>query len=83
MEKLDGGSIFRILHGPFPQNPTSARIEMTEPQIAHIVRCLLLALTEVHERGYMHCDVKLHNLLAGADGSVKLADFGNATFSPA
>ncbi|KAH7698517.1 Protein kinase, partial [Aphelenchoides avenae] len=82
MEKLEGGSIFRVVHGPFPERPTAARIVMTEPQIAHIVKSLLLALNEVHERGYMHCDVKLENLLAGADGSVQLSDFGNTARSP-
>lgn len=42
------------------------------------IRALLAALSHVHGRGFVHCDVKAANLLQGADGGVVLGDFGLA-----
>lgn len=40
------------------------------------------ALSLVHERGCIHLDVKPSNILIGADGDIRLADFG-AAYHPA
>jgi eukaryotic-like serine/threonine-protein kinase len=36
------------------------------------------ALCALHTQGFIHCDIKPHNLLRRPDGCVKLADFGIA-----
>jgi serine/threonine-protein kinase len=47
-----------------------------------LVRDLCLALEHVHERGFVHGDVKPANVLAGVDGRVHLIDFGLAVPYP-
>jgi serine/threonine-protein kinase len=44
-----------------------------------IAGALAWALSHVHDRGAIHCDVKPANILVRNDGQVKLADFGIAT----
>lgn len=41
---------------------------------------LLDALAHAHARGVIHQDIKPSNLLVGADGRIRLADFGVAVF---
>ena len=36
------------------------------------------AMTFIHERGIIHRDLKPHNILLGADGSIRICDFGIA-----
>lgn len=72
MERLEGASLARFLkRGPLP--PHRARAAVAQ---------LLSALRQVHERGYVHRDVKPSNLLAVATDDtpflVKLLDFGIA-----
>lgn len=40
---------------------------------------VLAALTYLHRRGVMHCDLKLTNILLDANGVTRLIDFGIAT----
>lgn len=42
-----------------------------------IMRGVLEILQEVHERGYLHCDVSPINIFLCRDGSVHLIDWGN------
>lgn len=39
---------------------------------------LVYAIAHIHEIGYVHCDLKLANMMLGMDGYLKLIDFGNA-----
>jgi len=48
----------------------------SEACIASILRQIFCALKEVHGRQRVHLDVKPGNLLVGADGNLRLADFG-------
>ncbi|KAM0862648.1 hypothetical protein ACQ4PT_045130 [Festuca glaucescens] len=49
-----------------------------EPLIRSRVGDVLRGLAHVHGSGIAHCDVKARNVLVGADGRAKLADFGCA-----
>jgi serine/threonine protein kinase len=40
---------------------------------------IFLALGYIHERGYVHCDIKLDNIIAMPNGRLKLSDLGLAT----
>lgn len=49
--------------------------------IKSIVRQILLGVANCHKHGILHRDVKPGNVLLGADGTLKLADFGLARFA--
>lgn len=41
-------------------------------------KSILEGLCYVHEKGFVHCDIKLQNILLFCNGSAKIADFGLA-----
>jgi len=49
---------------------------LSEPHIAFVCKCILQALAFLHERGWIHRDVKSSNILLMGNGDVRLADFG-------
>lgn len=49
---------------------------LTEPQLAYVLRGTVRALTHLHAHRCMHRDVKGHNILLTEDAEVKLVDFG-------
>ena len=57
---------------------------LAENEIATIMRDSLDGLMYIHSKSYIHRDIKAGNILLTDDGTVKLADFGSASFmSPA
>ncbi|KAK3412132.1 hypothetical protein EUGRSUZ_I00918 [Eucalyptus grandis] len=53
---------------------------LSEPEIRRHTRSILEGLEFVHSKGFVHCDVKLQNILVFPSGGeeVKIADFGLA-----
>ncbi|KAK6162941.1 hypothetical protein DH2020_002782 [Rehmannia glutinosa] len=51
---------------------------LPENIVSRYTKSILKALIHIHKFGYVHCDVKPHNvLLVGDDQDAKLADFGS------
>ena len=49
---------------------------LTEDQAKFYMAEMLLAVDSVHKLNYIHRDLKPDNVLLGADGHIKLVDFG-------
>jgi len=69
MELIDGGSLSELL---------TLGIQLTEPQIAVIIKATLEALEHLHSRPkpIIHRDIKSENILLGLGGQIKITDFG-------
>lgn len=70
MEKLNGGDLFQRI---------STRTSVTESYLAYSFKTFIKALQSVHERGFIHRDLKLDNVMNVSldEGSaMKLIDFG-------
>lgn len=49
---------------------------LTEEEAKFYIAELLLSIDSVHKMNYIHRDLKPDNILIGADGHIKLSDFG-------
>jgi len=67
MEYHNGGDASTLLHGLGCLEEDMARVYVAET---------VLALEHIHARGIVHRDLKPENLLIGADGHLRLTDFG-------
>ena len=70
MEFVDGASLEDLLQ------KGGLEIARTAPLVASLAS----ALAAAHDIGMLHRDVKPGNVLLGADGAIKLGDFGIASF---
>jgi serine/threonine-protein kinase len=43
-----------------------------------VFRMVATALNAMHEKGYVHCDIKPNNIMFGQDGTIKIIDFGQS-----
>jgi serine/threonine protein kinase len=67
MEYMRGGDFGNLL-----ERCGSLNLETARFYLAHIVA----GLEHLHSRGIVHRDLKPENMLIGADGHIKLTDFG-------
>lgn len=67
LEYVDGCELFEILC-------TKRRLDLH--YVKYILAQLILALEHIHEKGYLHRDIKSENILVDNDGFIKLCDFG-------
>jgi len=51
---------------------------LPESFVRRCTRSIVEGLRHIHEHGFVHCDVKLQNVLVFDNGKVKIADFGLA-----
>jgi hypothetical protein len=72
MEYMGGGCLTEVLE-QFENG-----VRMNEVQIANVCLETLRGLRYIHSMHRIHRDIKSDNILLGADGSVKIADFGYA-----
>ncbi|KAJ4836497.1 hypothetical protein Tsubulata_035485 [Turnera subulata] len=49
---------------------------MREAEVKTHTRSILKGLRHIHARGFVHCDLKLDNILLCENGEAKIADFG-------
>ncbi|XP_042002554.1 mitogen-activated protein kinase kinase kinase 18-like [Salvia splendens] len=76
----EGSSQFTNLHMEYLPAGTAADLsDRSEAAVASYAWCLVAALSYIHSRGIVHCDVKGKNVLLGhSPGTAALADFGSA-----
>lgn len=67
MEFLPGGDLMTLL---------MRKDILTEEESRFYISETIMAVKSVHDLNYIHRDLKPDNLLIGADGHVKLSDFG-------
>ena len=67
MEYMPGGDLESLL-----ERLGCVNFESAKCYLAHIVQ----ALEHLHQNGVVHRDLKPSNILIGADGHIKLTDFG-------
>lgn len=67
MEYCDGGTLKELL-----------TIDLSESQMAFVLRQVLEALSYLHSQHRIHRDLKSHNILLNMNGDVKVADLGLA-----
>ncbi|KZV37329.1 putative serine/threonine-protein kinase-like [Dorcoceras hygrometricum] len=58
----------------------SPGVKFTEPQIKCYMQQMFRGLEHCHSRGVLHRDIKGSNLLVDNNGTLKIGDFGLATF---
>ncbi|XP_010028241.2 mitogen-activated protein kinase kinase kinase 18 [Eucalyptus grandis] len=67
--------------GTLADSMKSRGMPLSEPEIRRHTRSILEGLDFIHSKGFVHCDVKLQNILVfpcGGGDEVKIADFGLA-----
>ncbi|KAI3452012.1 hypothetical protein Pfo_008677 [Paulownia fortunei] len=71
LEYASGGSLADKL-----KNSDDKRLP--ESEVRKYTKALLKGLHYIHKFGYVHCDIKLQNILLCSNGGLRIADFGLA-----
>lgn len=69
MEYLSGGNLFNYLHSERAHKPKLSKVYK-------ICKDIALAMTYLHGKNIIHCDLKSSNLLFDENGKIKVSDFG-------
>nr|XP_043638262.1 mitogen-activated protein kinase kinase kinase 18-like [Erigeron canadensis] len=80
-ETCEKSTVYRNLHMEYMSGGTVADVakEMDIEDVRSYTRCITSALSYIHRKNIVHCDVKGKNVLIGkVPGVAKLADFGSA-----
>ncbi|KAJ6848564.1 putative protein kinase superfamily protein [Iris pallida] len=72
--------VFEYMEHDLAGLAASPSIKFTEPQVKCYMHQLLSGLEHCHNRGVLHRDIKGSNLLLDNTGTLKIADFGLASF---
>ncbi|XP_071737295.1 probable serine/threonine-protein kinase At1g54610 isoform X2 [Rutidosis leptorrhynchoides] len=72
--------VFEYMEHDLAGLAASPTIKFTEPQVKCYMHQLLSGLEHCHNSHVLHRDIKGSNLLLDNDGSLKIADFGLASF---
>ncbi len=70
-EFLENGSLFDHLHGKKKKTT-----KLDQELIFEMLQGILRALTYIHSKQILHCDMKSSNILIDESWNIKLADFG-------
>jgi serine/threonine protein kinase len=71
MEYIEGVTLDRLIHGDALERPSFA-------DIVRILRDIAAGISFAHQHEVIHRDLKPANIMIGANGSIKIADFGLA-----
>ena len=58
------------------------RRKLGEKVAKHFFKQIIEGLLHIHQKGILHRDIKLDNILLDEKGNVKIADFGVGKFIP-
>uniref|UniRef100_A0A7N0UNM3 Protein kinase domain-containing protein n=1 Tax=Kalanchoe fedtschenkoi TaxID=63787 RepID=A0A7N0UNM3_KALFE len=72
--------VFEYMEHDLAGLASSPTIKFTEPQVKCYMLQLLSGLEHCHSRNVLHRDIKGSNLLLNNEGTLKIADFGLASF---
>ena len=92
MKQLTHGNILRVLHTYYTDGRAALVMELMDGTLAGlkgnkaleaghlavIFKQLLNGLAYMHQKNFIHRDIKSHNILINKNGQIKIADFGTA-----
>lgn len=82
-QDLQGGRRWLVTQWFSGVDAATAAHDLPRPELLALARRIAEAYAGLHARGIVHADVHLRNILVGADGGVRLLDFGYSRWDAA